>query len=574
MTVDIGLALETNQRLNTEKSQWKLHWQLVHEFFLQRKADFTTSRQDGAFINSDIWTAMPAKAAETCASALLGLVWPDNRSFEVVPFGEEIKDDEEVKAWFKYCTSQMQNDMDDPAAGLALALDEFMLDYVVSGTPALHTEEGDKSTYRFDAWNVKQFSIDEGPDGYVDTFYMEREYTVRQAVKKFTLAKLAPQTQKLWNAKKFMEKIKLLHIIQPREVAPEKGSGPQNMPFASIYIESEARHLVKESGYHELPTFAARYSKRIGEKYGRSPAMRALPDVQELNALWEIITLGAEKTFDPPLAVYDDGTFGAGTIDTSAGAINVLNVMGKLNATRKPIEELFTVGSLNEIAKLLEMLVEAVNDHFMIDRLIDQDNKTQMTAREFLGRQAARQISLRSVISRLLAELFDRLIERCFNIGLRKGRFGYAAGSPEMIAAQAAHSGATIRTIPDKIVAVQGKQGRIYQIKYMTPAARERRAEEATGILNWMQFIGEAAAQDQTARDIPNLPRTARVLADIWNVPEECKNTPDEIKALQQSKVQAATQQQGLEQMTQGAEIAKTLAEAQSAQNAGQPTVR
>src|SRR5690606_30317858 len=119
-------------------------------------------REAGAFLNSDIWTAVPSKAAETCASALLGLVWPDSKSFALEPFGE-LEEDEDCKEWFeKIVTKRMQADLDDPQAGLSLALDEFMLDFVVSGTPALHAEEGDTSLYRFDAWNVQEFSIDEG----------------------------------------------------------------------------------------------------------------------------------------------------------------------------------------------------------------------------------------------------------------------------------------------------------------------------------------------------------------------------------------------------------------------------
>src|SRR5690606_5447034 len=137
-----------------------------------------------------------------------------------------------------------------------------------------------------------------------------------------------------------------------------------------------------------------------------------------------------EKNFDPPLAVYDDGTFGGGTIDTSAGAINVINVSGKLGANT-PVQPIFTVGQFADVAVLIERLEQTVNDHFMIDRLLDLDNEKEMTAREAMIRQSIRQKALRSVISRLLTELFNRLLERCFNIGLRKGRYGFAEGSAE-----------------------------------------------------------------------------------------------------------------------------------------------
>lgn len=576
MTIDIAKALDANAKAKQEKTPWNNHWQLVHEFFLQRKADFTVTRQDGAFLNSDIWTALPAKAAETCASALLGLVWPDNDSFKYEPFGEDLEGNAEVKAWFEYATLQVQTDLDDPAAGLQLALDEFMLDYAVSGTPAIHMEAGAESTYRFDAWSVKQFAIDEGASGYVDTFYMEREYTVRQMYEKSQGPqgwKLSKKTMDAWTAGKFQDKVNVLHVIEPRFVDPGKGSGPQNMPWASYHIEMDTKQLLRESGYQELPTFCARASKRIGEKYGRSMAMRALPDVMELNALVEIMTLGAEKSYDPPLAIMDDGVFGGGTIDTSAGAINVMNVQGKLGAGRKPIEQLFENGSFqgSGMEFLMESLAKTINDHFMIDRLIDQDSKTQMTAQEWNGRKAMRQQALSSPLSRLKAELFDRLLERAFNMGLRAGRFGFAAGSPEAIAWAAANPGAQVRTIPQKIVDLQGRRKRVYKIRYLTPAAREQRAEEAQGIMSWLQLIGEMAGQDPTVGDTVNAERTLSVMGDIWNVPQECKNTPQELQQIRAVKADAQMQQSKLDQTAQGATIAKTLAQASQASAAAVP---
>lgn len=562
MAADVKKALETNKRLQAEKTVWNNHWQLVHEYFLQRKADFTVQREPGAFLNSDIWTAVPGKAAETCASALLGLVWPDSTSFALEPFGD-LSEDEDSKEWFeKIVTRRMQADLDDPQAGLSLALDEFMLDFVVSGTPAIHAEEGDVSLYRFDAWNVQQFSIDEGADGFVDTFYKESEYTLRQAVKKFTLEKLSKKSQDAWKNKDYGCKVKVLHIIEPRDVQQGKGSGAQNMPWASIYIETDQEHLIKESGYNELPTFAVRYSKRIGEKYGRSPAMRSLPDVMELNAIWEIVTLGLEKNFDPPLAVYDDGTFGGGTIDTSAGAINVVNVSGKLGANT-PIQPIFTVGQFADVAVLIERLEQTVNDHFMIDRLLDLDNQKEMTAREAMIRQSIRQKALRSVISRLLTELFNRLLERCFNIGLRNGRYGYAEGSPELVAWQAANPGKEPTLIPAKIVEMQGSQDRVYRVRYMTPATREQEAEQAQGILNLFEFVG--STQSQEAQQMLNIPRSVKKLGQIWSVPVECFNTDKEIKAMKAGAAKAEEEASELNTAAATAAIAKDAAMAQNA---------
>lgn len=556
MPFDVQRALETNDKLQSEKAQWNTHWQLVAEYVCQRKAVFTVFQEPGAFLNSEIWSDLAPKAAEIAASALIGLLWPDANCFELEPFGD-LKDDVETKEWFKKIVNQeLQAGMDDPEAGLAMALDEAMLDFLLF-MPAIHCEEGDTTDFKFDAWNVSQFAVDEGPDGFIDTFYRNFTMSVRAAVKKFGLENMSKTTQTAYTAKKYMDKVKILHVIEPRDVAKGGGRGAKNMAIASCYVEVDAKHLIKESGFNETSTFAFRFSKRIGEKYARTPAMRALPSIMELNALWEIYTMAAEKTCDLPLAVYDDGTFGGGTIDTSAGAINVINVSGKLTGNRAPIEPIQTVGTFTDIEKLIDRLENTVNDHFMIDRLLDMNNEKEMTAREALIRDAIRQGTLRSPISRIWAELFNRMIPRCFNIQLRKGRYGYVQGSPEYLAAQHANPGKDIPIIPDKIVQAQGKNQRVYTIRYRSPAARQQQSDQAQGILNITGYVNEVAAVDTSARYLMNVERSVKKLGDIWGVPEECWSTDKEFKALVKDASDAAAKQQQLTDATQVSEIAK-----------------
>lgn len=561
MTANVAEILSQSEKLARDKQPWLPQYQLVSEYVGQRKADFTTTSEPGAFLNSEIWSDVAPLAAETSASALVGLLWPDSYSFELEPFGA-LKDDEESKQWFAETTKDLQSSMDDPEAGLAMAIDEAMNDFVLY-MPAIHVEEGETTDLRFDAWNVSQFNVDEGADSFIDTFHKTWDYSVKNAVKKFGLGNLSKKTQEAFNKKRYLDKIKILHVIEPRITNPKGGKQASNMPYASIYIEVEQKHLIRESGFNELPTFAFRYSKRIGEKYARTPAMRALPTIMELNALWELITIGAEKTYDPPLGVYDDGTFGGGTIDTSAGAINVINVSGKTVMNRPPIEPLFTVGNIQDVAKLIERLEQTVKDHFMIDRLLDLGNDVAMTAREAIIRQAIRQAALRSVVSRVTAELTNRMIPRCFNILLRKGRFGYAEGSPEYIAASAINP--DVKKIPQKIVDMQGKSERVYTIRYKTPAAREQEAQIAQGILNMYEILGQVAAFDKTVLDLCNNERGLKKLGDIWSVPLEFWNNEDELKNVRQATADAQKQQADLANAQQVAEIAKTAAGARAA---------
>lgn len=560
MAADVKKLLEEHGRLEDERNLWKNHWQLVAEYVMQRKATFTTFEEPGAFINSEIWSDLAGKAAETSSSAFLGLVWPDNYSFKLEPL-DEFKDDEELKAFFDEATETIQSEMDNPEAGLGLALDEFMTDYIVFGTPTMYVEEGETTAFKFEAWNLSQYCIDENAAGYINTFMKGFMLTTEGMVEKFGTKNVSRKVQELFKSGKLKDKHKVLHVIKPRSVLKDGGKGAQNMPFMSVYIEVEAKSVLRESGYHELPAFCARYSKRIGEKYGRSPSMRALPTIMELNSLWEMVTMGIEKSYDPPLALLDDGKFGGGTIDTSAGALNVLRVSGN-GGNQNPIQQLFTVGSLSEVSVLLEKLEATVNDHYMIDRLIDFNNEQQMTAREFVGRQAIRQSTLRSPVTRIISELFTPLIERCFNIMLRAGKLGYVEGSPEAQAWQAANPNEDMRVIPQSLLSLQGKKKRIYWVRYMSPAVREQQSEEAQGIMNLYQFIGSVAPMAPELVDEMNHERASKRLGDIWAVPQECFNTKDEKEATQKAKAGLVAQQQQMMQLKQGAGVVKDLAAA------------
>ncbi len=118
---------------------------------------------------------------------------------------------------------------------------------------------------------------------------------------------------------------------------------------------------------------------------------------------------------------------------------------------------------------------------------------------------------------------------------------------------------------------MQGKKKRVYKIRYLTPAAREQRAEEAQGIMSWLQLVGEMAGTDPTIADTVNGERTLAVMGDIWNVPQECKNTPKELLQVRTVKADAQMQQAKLDQTAQGANIAKTLAQASQASAAAVP---
>ena len=127
---------------------------------------------------------------------------------------------------------------------------------------------------------------------------------VHAVVEKFGLENLSAETGKLFKKEPF-DKIELVHVARPRTIYNENKLDKKNMPFQSIYFEFSSGHIIDIGGFKELPYVISRYLK-AQQKYGRSPAMNALPDVKVLNKMVETAMKAAAKQVDPPLLVPDD----------------------------------------------------------------------------------------------------------------------------------------------------------------------------------------------------------------------------------------------------------------------------
>jgi hypothetical protein len=149
----------------------------------------------------------------------------------------------------------------------------------------------------------------------------------------------------------------------------------------------------------------------------------------------------------------------------------------------------------------------------MIDRLINMNNDREMTAREALLRNAIRQSTLRSIVSRLLIELFEPMINNAFGILLRRGSFGYMPGDPRIVALK--RQNRDVKILPDKLVKAINDNENLYTIEYSTPAARDRMAEEGQGMIEVLEIAGQMAAWDDTIPHYIDKPWTLQRNAEI-----------------------------------------------------------
>lgn len=551
-------AIDSYNARKQEKYNFNIHYQIIAEYFLTRKADFTVNFIPGAFLNRDIYDSTGPQAANVAAGALLGMLWPhDSQNIELVK-ARNISDSEENRNYFNEVTYRVNKSMNHVECGLAIAADEYMRDEVTFGTcgigcfPPTDTNMTSDCHFLFQAWDIKRMVIDEGPNGFVNRVYYEREETVENAAIEFGLDNLSQKTQQLYiNTVSKQSKITILHAIEPRYERNPNGYGVFDMPVSSCYYELNNYHLIKETGYQRMPVFVGRLMKNIREKYGRSFAMDALPDTLELNGVREMEIVAVEKILDPPLGVLDDGRLGADTIDTSAGAVTVFNVSGRIG-NQPPVFPLNTVGDLKPTKDRIEELKQSVANAFMIDRLLDLNNETEMTAFEVNERQKLRAYVLNNIFSRQITEVFTPLVHCCFEMELERGYLGVMPMSQKHI--QAVLDGEPVLVIPTEIATAMLRGEQVYEIKYLTPAARMMKAQLASGIITAWKFANDVAQAQPEVYDNLDEDKSMKLIAEFSGAPVDIIRSDEFVG---QTRNARAKQQQQDKQFQQQIEMTK-----------------
>lgn len=547
--------------VKAKKDRWNDLWQYCGEYIHGRKQNFTEFNDEGTFLNREVFDSTGPKANRKMAASLIGILWQaGGKSIQLNP-PRALEKNKEVQKFFEWMTEEVTEALDDPKAGLNLALEEYMIDQGCFGTSGVGCFEGKKeqSKLRFNAWGIDEIAIEEGENGFVRTIYREFEVSVLQAVEDYGYDSLSEATRKLFDDQKMTDKVRMLHIIAPRNEKDPGMKGNLAMDFMSLTLEIKNKHEVKESGYEEMPVPISRFYKRKSEMYGRSPAMDALPDILELNATKEARISAIEKSMDPPLGVYDDSIVGNEEVNTSARALNVFTASTRLG-TRNPVFPLFTVETLSEVYRSVESLEQSINEHFNIDRLLDFNNETQMTLGEAQMRDRIRSQSLGSLFNRQINELFTPLIERAVAVLFRNGHLGVLDGSAEE--AEQIKAGKKPMVIPATVARLLESGEEFYSLKYLTPAARMMETAEAEGVMRAWEFAGMVGQLRPDIYDNLDADESLKIISRNAGAPTTILIDDDTVKKMRDQRAEAMAAQQKLETMRQGAETVETIGKA------------
>ena len=515
-------------KLKAQRGTWESHWQDLTNFVLPNEADFNTTRSKGGKRTTMVYDSTGIHANEMLAAGLHGMLTNPASNW----FSLRIKENEdsfasssEVKQWLELTSNAILAEIAAPDVAFPSHIHEYYLALCSIGTACMFVgEPTTREGISFRAIHINEIMIAENADGIVDTVFRSFKMTVRQIVQKWGEKSLSPRIKKMYEKKDFDKDVELFHCVYPREEVDKSKKAATMLPVASVYIDEKDKHVLAEGGFNEMPYMVSRWSKTVGEVFGRSPAMTALPDIKMLQEIMKTTIKAAQKIVDPPLLVPDDGVLGP--VRTVPGGLNYYRA-----SSGARIEPLLTGGNIPISFEMMTDLRDRIRTTFFLDQLQFQ-GAPRMTATEVIERTERTLRLLGPTLGRLQSEFLGPMIERIFGVLSRAGRL---PEPPESIAEQE------------------------LKIEYVSPLARAQRQTETQGIMRTLEFVGPIAGMDPQAAQIIKGADTVRHIAELNGVPPMLIKSDEELMAelKAQQEAQAAQQeaQAAQQQMMQGAEV-------------------
>lgn len=537
-----GIARRAEEAFNN-RGNWDSEWQATAERVLPQMADFNVLRADGERRTEKMFDSTAARAATKAVAVIAAYVYPGTQQYqEITSNNTELNKVHGVKEFWQTMTERVMQARYSPRANFESQMGEVGLQHMVFGTGLMFVDDNVRNrALRYKSLALSQTYLLENADGVVDTVMRKWQMTLRQIEQKWP-GKLPPKLQQRLE-KSPDEKVDVAHAVCPREEYDATRLGYPGMPWASVYWLRGEKVKLSEGGFRAWPFPSVRGMTSVGEVYGRSPASMALSNIKVLNAQKRSVLQAAQKVVDPPLLASDDGLLSV--FDQTPGAVNFGALDGQGNQLVKP---LITNADVRIGMDMMQAEKDAIADWFMQDLMRVFIENPQLTATQALQIVQERGILMAPIVGRFESGFFGPLMEREIQLMDEAGQFD----DLEM---------------PGELMEAAGE----YKIEYTSPARKMMRASESIAITRTIEQLSPWAQIDPSVLDIFDPEQAPREMADINGVPAKALRSPEDVKALRESRTTQQEAAQLLEAAPVASEVAKNLTAMQA--SAGRPQI-
>jgi len=513
-------VLERHTRIKELRAPWESHWDEISNRIVPLHNVYFKSK--GAKRRGEIYDSTAPRANARLAASLHSMLTNPSQkwlSLKISPLS--LMEDHNILMWVEHVTELIMDAIND--SNFHTKAHEFYLDLPSLGTGVLFHEENDGDEgpdFVFHTLPLIQCAVLENHKGYIDVLHREFEMSARNTLKYFGEEACNDKIRELAE-KKPEESIQLIHAVFPKDDYDKYNK--LDKPFASVWIATQWKHLLKESGYYEFPAYVTRWATASGEIWGRGPGMEGLPDIKTANAMTKDILEAAEIIIRPPIDMEYKSYLNP--VNTSPAHINQ-----RARGAAK-LEPLYIVDgrSIPVTDALLEKVKNSINDTFFYDA-INLIRADRMTATEVMQRVEENMRILGPTYSRLQHEFLEPLVMRAYGILLRRGK---------------------IPPPPPQIA----QAGGYVKVEYESPMARAQRTSDIMAIQKAMGLVGPFTEAVPDILDNYDTDEIARHIGRTTGLPQKLIRDPEQVAQIRQER-------QNMQQMAQIAAIAKDAAKA------------
>jgi hypothetical protein len=522
MTEKANDIININKQLSAQRQQYKSKWDDVTLYINIARQQMTTPGQK---TTTQLYFSHVLVAYGKLQAGLYSyLTSPYLPWVRIKMQDEELDKDTDVKRWLDGDVMPALYKMFSQSR-LYSSFSEYYGDIISFGPGCIYVGEGNTTALYVQSVSPYEFNLSFNADGEVDTVFREMSLTCRQLQNMFPegtvfndkiMDIMANRSDKMYT-----EKFPFIHAVMPRENRMYWRKDNKNLPYASYYIDVEAKEIVEESGYHEFPYAVSMWSTNNLGTYGECPGTIVLPDAKTANVRRKNMLTQEEKILNPPLDVPESYK---GRIDPNPGGLNFRT------SGRDRIQTLDITGKLEYSMEMMKFDMDQIDDIFFVPvfQMLAQIER-QMTAYEVSKRESERMLALGPILGNLLRGT-NNIVIRAFNIGMRMG------------------------LIPPPPPIVQGHE---YDIEYISPLARAQKASQGNSLQEALAFIFPLAQAKPEILDNVDADEIFKYVWDLYGCPAHIMTKKDDIAKMRQYRQQMAEQSALLEMGQQQAQIAK-----------------
>lgn len=522
MSDPIGQSVcERLGRAKTSRMNWEAYWQETAQYC---QPEMSNTFFEGGYAltqgtkkDQKRYDGTAEIALDRFSAAMESMLTPRNSRYQAVTTNDRsLNKIPRVMNWFDEATDALFKYRYDSKANFASQCHEHYRSLGLLGTAAMFIDRLQPMGLRYAEIHIAQLYFYENHQGIIDECIRRFRLTAVNVVKKF--GKDTPEDIVKQAATSPQDVIEIIHCVMPNEEYDPARRDYRGMKFASYYVYEKTQTTIRKEGYHTFPYAISRYTTAAGEIYGRGPAMKALTNIKLLNQQKKTIIKQGHRVVDPVLLAHDDGVIDSFSL--KPGSINP----GAMSADGKRLVDILPTGNLAIGEKMMEIERGEINAAFLVDLFQILVDGPQKTATEVIELAREKGVLLSPTMGRQESEFLGPLTEREMDL------LGQQRLIPPM---------------PPELIEAQGH----YDIIYDSPLSRAQKAEQASGLMQTVQWAAEVAQLTQNPAPLDHfdfdviIPELSRIRA----VPGRWMMTPDKLAALRDQRSQQTATQQVIE---------------------------